>query len=392
MAKQLSWKQRFIKWIKQQKRQAVKHSLVALVATAVVILAVQLPGDAEYEHQQDGATGEVKQERDPQLTAVLVGDVTFGRFVQEVTSKQGYNYLFRYVQSYFEQADYVTGNFNQAILLHTEDKKTDPSLSVTHHREPVSVLERMNFSVVNLANAGVLEGEQQGLTDTVEAFRFSRVQTVGAGQNIEEAQQIALEHVNGMTVATLGFTDVYEAGDIPHVQRPGVLPADPAYFLELIHEAAQQADLVVVHVHWGQAFDGSVHPRQTEFARAMVEAGADVIIGHHPGVLAPVEIYQDSVIFYSLGNFIADQGWTLTRESVMVQYQRDTEGNTRIELIPVLIREATPRPLTGALGVYHRERIFRQLTKMIDQDWQRDGNKLVLELPTIPSQGAGNRE
>ena len=86
------------------------------------------------------------------------------------------------------------------------------------------------------------------------------------------------------------------------------------------------ADLVVVNMHWGQEYSTSATSRQTELAKAVIDAGADVIIGHHPHVLQSFDVYNDGIIFYSLGNFVFDQGWTRTKDSAMVQYHLAEDG------------------------------------------------------------------
>ncbi|MDV2888364.1 CapA family protein, partial [Alkalihalophilus pseudofirmus] len=78
----------------------------------------------------------------------------------------------------------------------------------------------------------------------------------------------------------------------------------PKIFIPMIAEASKKADLVLVHVHWGQEYDNEPNDRQKDLAKAIADAGADVIIGAHPHVLEPIEVYNGTVIFYSLGNFV----------------------------------------------------------------------------------------
>ncbi|MET1138825.1 CapA family protein, partial [Bacillus subtilis] len=82
-----------------------------------------------------------------------------------------------------------------------------------------------------------------------------------------------------------------------------------------------------------------------DLAKAIADAGADVIIGAHPHVLEPIEVYNGTVIFYSLGNFVFDQGWSSTRDSALVQFYLMIDGKGLFEVTPLYIREATPTPL-----------------------------------------------
>ena len=72
----------------------------------------------------------------------------------------------------------------------------------------------------------------------------------------------------------------------------------------MISKAKKKADLVIVQTHWGQEYDNDPNDRQRQLARAMSDAGADIIVGHHPHVLEPIEMYHGTVIFYSLGKTI----------------------------------------------------------------------------------------
>ncbi|WP_252311876.1 CapA family protein [Sinobaca sp. H24] len=149
----------------------------------------------------------------------------------------------------------------------------------------------------------------------------------------------------------------------PGLASPGVLTSDPEEFIPAIQSAQEDADLVVVHLHAGQEYDSSPTTRQQELAKAISDAGADIIVGHHPHVLQSVDVYNDTLIMYSMGNFIFDQGWTRTRDSAVAEYELMEDGTARIEFKPYRIFEAQPRPVEGLTEFVHRFRIFRQLTK-----------------------------
>lgn len=379
MKRHLSWEERFKRYIKRQKKRSLRHSIIGLVITFLFIQMFNLKTDAVTVPEHEGEK--------PLLTASLVGDLMFGRNVQKVVERYGYDHLFQYVAPYFEASDYVSGNFEQAIVLRDDVQKADKFIHLSVADDAVlKTLKEHNFTVLNLANNHAMDFLEEGMEDTINAFKRAGLDFVGAGMNTEEASRISYHVINGFTVATLGFTDVYTREFPAGEKRPGVLTADPSTLLEMIYEADQTADLVMVHIHWGLEYDSSIHARQKAFAQAMVEAGADVIIGHHPHVLLSVDIYENSVIFYSLGNFIFDQGWTRTRESAIAQIKWYGDGTARVELIPTLITEATPKPLTGPFGLYHQERIIRQLTKESNSEWTREEGKLVFQfnspLPT----------
>src|SRR5699024_7405659 len=103
-------------------------------------------------------------------------------------------------------------------------------------------------------------------------------------------------------------------------------------------------------------------------AHAISDAVDDVIVGQHPHVLSDIELYnnannEETVIFYSLGNFIFDQGWTRTKDSAVAQSHINKDGKKSVEIIPLRIKESQPYVTKNP---YYRSKIIKQLTGKID--------------------------
>ncbi|KAF5064283.1 Capsule biosynthesis protein CapA [anaerobic digester metagenome] len=154
--------------------------------------------------------------------------------------------------------------------------------------------------------------------------------------------------------------------------------------LPIVKEARKNADLVIVHSHWGIEYDSSPNPRQKEIGRALVNAGADIVVGHHSHTLQPVEIYKGKVIFYSLGNFVFDQGWSKTKDSVVAQFKIHDDGSKTVELTPMKVNEASPTPLSGPLAGMEFNRMKTLLTKDLDSkiEWEVKDDKIIINLGT----------
>jgi hypothetical protein len=108
--------------------------------------------------------------------------------------------------------------------------------------------------------------------------------------------------------------------------------------LEAIRQARQKCDFLVVSIHWGTEYAPAPRPEDVETAHKMLDAGASVIVGHHPHVLQPVETYRtqdgrNTVIFYSLGNFLSNQSRTYV-DGLMP----DKDGDPRDEMIGLFLR------------------------------------------------------
>jgi poly-gamma-glutamate synthesis protein (capsule biosynthesis protein) len=350
MGRKLDVKEKVLKFIKVTKKKTNQHVWITLAILTIFMYStiwLSKPGEAQ-----------VNQSKNTLVTATMVGDIMFGRHVEEVTDRYGQEHLFRYVKPYFDQADYSTGNFEHPVTWSDDYEKQEKYINVQTKSQSVETLKKLNLSVLNAANNHSMDYLENGLNDTIRTFQIFDLDVVGIG--LEEAGGINYQTVNGIKIATLGFTDAYVAGSGATKSKPGVLRAKPDIFIPLIHEAKEKADLVVVHAHWGQEYETEPSQRQKKLAEAMADSGADIILGHHPHVLQPVDVYKDTVIFYSLGNFIFDQGWSKTRESAIVQYKLLKNGVGRFEITPILIREATPGPLGKGDG-YYKGKIFKRL-------------------------------
>ena len=95
-------------------------------------------------------------------------------------------------------------------------------------------------------------------------------------------------------------------------------------------------------MHAGMEYWTAVHPIQTSFARAAIDAGATVVLGHHPHVVQPVEQYKGGVIFYSLGNFVFDQQPRGTNRGILAEIIFEGPTLKTHRTIPVEIRDTVP--------------------------------------------------
>ncbi|GEN86860.1 CapA family protein [Oceanobacillus sp. FSL W8-0428] len=372
MSKKLTYQEKILRMGKQQKKSAGKHVAIGLAAIVIFIIGHQIFFSPDV--------AEVEEKGDSEFTATFVGDIMFGRHVEDVTEKHGLTYPFEKVKPFFDNADYVSGNFENPILLQDEDnyEQIDKRIHLHTGEEAANALKELNFTMLNLANNHMMDYGAEGLNDTISALDNIGLNYVGAGENLEEATAIDYQEVNGLTIATLGYTDALVEGFSALGYRPGVARALPDNIFPMIEEANQNADLVFVNMHWGVEYDNQPHPRQTELARAMIDVGADAIIGHHSHVLQEVEKYKDGVIFYGLGNFVFDQGWSRTKDSAIVQYDLLSDGTGRFEITPLRINGAQPYVTENK---YNQMKIHLQLMRnQPEENFKKEDGKLILEV------------
>jgi poly-gamma-glutamate synthesis protein (capsule biosynthesis protein) len=123
------------------------------------------------------------------------------------------------------------------------------------------------------------------------------------------------------------------------------LPLDVEAAARRVADAAKQAELVIVSIHWGGEYQASPSPRQRSIAEAFTHAGADLILGHGPHVLQPVERVGKTLVAYSLGNLLFDQLYPDdSRWGVILRVTRTTRGWMAFDLLPTVTERGRVRP------------------------------------------------
>ena len=178
----------------------------------------------------------------------------------------------------------------------------------TFRADPARVgnLQAMGVDIVLLANNHVYDYGKNAFLDTLQTLQDAGIHYVGAGKNIAEASEPYYFICKGKKIAYVAASEAEKFKMTPQATKtmPGILRCyDTSMFLAEIAEADAQADYVIANVHWGTEYDNMASKEQREFAREMIDAGADAVIGTHPHVLQGMEFYQGKPIIYSLGNF-----------------------------------------------------------------------------------------
>lgn len=168
------------------------------------------------------------------------------------------------------------------------------------------VARRYGVDVANLANNHGFDQGPQGLLDSLRNLRRAGIVPVGAGPNAHAADAARYVDVKGWGIGIVGIDEVLDPDDEVAVgNRPGTAVGhDFPRALRAIREAATNADLVLVVIHWGVELDTEPRAYQVEEARRMIDAGADAIFGSHAHRLQPMDTYRGRPIFYGLGNFV----------------------------------------------------------------------------------------
>lgn len=292
------------------------------------------------------------------LTLVAVGDLLPHQDVQLAAAQDpgGFPALWPDLIPVFQGADLAFGNLESPIAP-TSGRAPVPFQFNAPESLP-GALRASGFSVLSTANNHAFDQGGQGVRETLQRLAAEGLVAIGSGADRPRAEVVQILERRGLRVAWLGFTDLFNQDLNREAGAPWVRPLDLAAAGQAIREARGQAELVVVSVHWGEEYQHRPSKRQREAAQSLVEAGADVILGHHPHVLQPIEYLEAgghrALVAYSLGNFISNQDrmYRADRDPVAEGDNRDGatlrlrfERGSTAGAGPLVLAEVTVDPL-----------------------------------------------
>lgn len=289
------------------------------------------------------------------LRICAVGDVMLGGTAGPELRQLGYDYPFVHVGPLLQHAQVVFGNLEGPLTtrgLAEQDKKyvfRSPPDKV------VPALKAAGFTVFSLANNHSLDYGSDGLTDTLAALERAGIHAVGAGSDADAARRVALMEVAGFKVALLAYSLTLPENFFAGPDKPGTAFAHEQHVRKDVAAARRQADIVLASFHWGQEGKTELRDYQIRIGRAAIDAGADVVLGHHPHILQGIERYKNGVILYSLGNFVFGSYSKAATRSAIAQlvFGRSEKGTglRAVELVPINVDNTElnfqPQVLTG---------------------------------------------
>jgi poly-gamma-glutamate synthesis protein (capsule biosynthesis protein) len=283
---------------------------------------------------------------------VAVGDIMLGGTAEEIMLKNGYDYPFKHTRHLFNGADIVIGNL-EGPLTNSETPMTDDKqyLFRSPPQAVAPALRRAGFNAMNLANNHILDYGVTGMNDTIQSLDKSGIISLGAGQNLGQARAGRIIRTAHGDVALLGYSLTFPESFWATETRPGTAFGHRKQIVADIQRLSQQVDYIVVSFHWGREKTEALRPYQPRLARAAIDAGADVVLGHHPHILQAIETYKQGLIIYSLGNYVFGSYSQDARNSVVARINLHNGNFHSAELTPINVLNTQvifqPRPLKG---------------------------------------------
>ena len=288
-------------------------------------------------------------EREGAVLAFL-GDVVPGRSMEFQIERYGAAYPWIGLAPLLNDADLAVANLE--CVLSTQGKPLNKPYVIRAHPSAGETLAAAGIDLVTLANNHTLDYGNDALDDTLAVLDGLDITAIGAGQTAEDAYRPAIIELNGVRVALLAYAGAYWQGsaDVPVSDR--IAWGDPAVVGKEVRAVRDKADVVIVILHAGKEYSRTPSATQVAVAHAAVDAGADLVVGHHPHVTQTVERYGEGLIVYSLGNALFDIPLQAAMQGDLLRVQVTQDGLGQAELWPFWIDgEIQPRLLDDGHGM-----------------------------------------
>lgn len=268
------------------------------------------------------------------MKCIFVGDVALGDHPKSV----GFGFYSRYCEGIPPaksklqfppswEHDILFGNLEFSLGCENPRLVEAPNRSCRGIPSYVDFLATAGFNVLNLANNHIYQYGRGEFEKTVELLRAQGIGIVGVQGSAFD--QRALE-VKDNRVLVLGWSARPRQG---FVEPPPYQEFNEERCYAEIAAASENGAIVVASIHWGEEFVEFPSPEERRIARCMIDAGASLVVGHHPHAVREVEEYRNGLIAYSLGNFICDMTWNeVTRKTACLYVEFDSHGLTNWDI------------------------------------------------------------
>jgi len=275
------------------------------------------------------------QANDNYLKFLFFGDLMLDRNVGErIKASSSLDYVFSDLakSGIFSGNDIVSANLEGAVTKSGAHYPPANKFDFAFAPELVGGLSKYNFNYFNIANNHLADQGKNGIMETEKNLINLDFAFAGCQDHEVDACTAKIVEKNGRKFGFIGASMIYGA-------------LDENRLLAEVKKLASSTDLVVAQIHWGVEYQHKSAQNQVALAHKLIDAGVGLIIGHHPHVVGGLEIYKGKPIFYSLGNFVFDQDFSLdTQEELGVKISTDGK-DFQIELLPLISKVSRPRLL-----------------------------------------------
>ena len=262
-----------------------------------------------------------------------------------------------------KHCDFVFGNLESPLIY---DEKKAASFSFAGSNKFSNFLMECGFNILSIANNHILEQDEKGFFETINILNKANIKPVGF-QKGNNSDVVILKKNN----VKLGFVAYNSVHDIKNPNLYSDFSIDKA-ISSLKKMKNSEVDCKIVSLHWGwhEEYINIPSAENIKIARLLVDNGADIVVGHHPHVVQPVERYKGKLILYSLGNFLFDMIWSNNVRiglTVTVLYDKQTK-KLDYKLIPIYLSNNYTPLLYDKAKFEKKMQIYTNQMKLFDND------------------------
>jgi len=294
------------------------------------------------------------------ISLIAVGDIMLGGRSRRVIAARGAAYTFEAVAPLLKRAPVVMGNLEGPFARIA--RRQERNFSYRMNPALAKAIAEARINVLTLANNHLMDCGRTGVLETLAALDAASIAALGAGIDSRHAHEPVIRQAGGLRIGMLGYYWNHRCGS--NTNDAGCAVDSPEVLAEDIGSLRRQADRVVVTFHWGVPYLREPSAEDCAKARLAIDYGADVVVGHHPHIIQPFEIYRERPILYSVGNFTF--GSANSRAEGLMAAFGFGDGATIVQIFPLYVKNRDPRidyrpaVLSGASG----ERILRNLASI----------------------------
>ena len=317
------------------RRSAALLALITLLIAGVPRARAEAPGSA------------------PSVRLMAMGDVMLARSIGRRIVADGPLSPWTRVMGYLDQADIAVANLECTISW-----RGTPWAKRHTFRAPPRAADSLvaaGIDVVSLANNHALDYGVTAFKDTLDLLDERGVAHVGGGRSRLDAHAPVIVERNGLRIAFMGYI-LPNSGPQPWFppqwaasqSRPGLAIGTPQLVAAEIAAIRPSVQVVIVIFHGGLEYRARPSSQVRDFTRAAVNAGAALVLGHHPHILQGYHHSGGTLIAYSLGNFVFDYFTGRPNDSAILDVTLTADGVASLGWIPIVIERGFPRPAVGA--------------------------------------------
>lgn len=289
---------------------------------------------------------------EPVHTVVAVGDIMLAGSATDLLKEKGYAYPFQdpHLAGIISTADIAFANLEHPIT-HRGQACAGKQFTYRGSGASLIAIHLAGFDLLSLANNHIMDYGEEGLASTIRACKRLKLTYAGAGIRLDEARRMRVIKKNGVRYGLLAYSLTYPRAFSATDENAGTVYGKRKYLEQDIPRAAKEVDILIVSFHWGEELNPQPRAYQIELAHMAIDLGATIVLGHHPHIPQPIEIYRGAPIFYSLGNFAFGSRSVNTPFSFVAEIKFNGSKPTRVMLHPINVNNHVvlfqPRALKG---------------------------------------------